>query len=86
MKKETTEEIAKIKRSNKRYCIKASVCKLQALRHEIFEEWEDAIECMKLAVHYEKLIKVRHPNYDPQELEIKGLGKFIKKMQKKLSK
>jgi hypothetical protein len=43
MKKKTLEEIAEIKRSNLRYCIKASLCKLKMSYQEYFGELDAAI-------------------------------------------
>jgi len=83
LKKETTKDIAKIKRSNWPYFKKSSVCKFRAIRLEIIEEIEDAIEYIKLVIHYETLIDTLDLLPDLNKIEIKGWKRRLKKLQKR---
>ena len=74
------ENILRIKKSNWPYYKKSTVCRFAALKHEMFEEWKEAIEYIKLVIHYEKLFEF------PIEIEIKGWEKRLKKIQKKRNK
>ena len=80
MDSEVSQKIKKIKKSNWPYYTKSSVCKLSMSREEAFGELKDAIEFCKMAIHYESLIS---PSWSGQEIEIKGLKRHLKYIQKK---
>lgn len=81
MNKESSDQIEEIKKKHWRYYKKASICKFAMKKHECWQEYAEAVEFCKLAIHYEQLIK-RPLNLS--ELEINGLKGHLRYIKRKI--